>query len=93
MEIIGDGVIVPTRVKVDRQGRIVIPLSERERLGVAEGGFLEMIATAEGLLIEPRRSARVEIAADGLPVIRMAEGEEISNDESLEAIRRERDRL
>lgn len=80
------------RIKVDRQGRVVIPLGERERLGVVEGGTLELIATPEGLLLERESSARVEIAADGLPLILLAEPRVVSNEESLEAIARERER-
>jgi AbrB family looped-hinge helix DNA binding protein len=80
-----------TRVKVDRQGRVVIPLSERERLGIAEGGMLELIATPEGLLLEPRSPARVVTAADGLPLIVFEDSRTFSNEETLEAIHRERD--
>jgi AbrB family looped-hinge helix DNA binding protein len=80
------------QVKVDRQGRIVIPLHERERLGVATGGTLELIATPEGVLLERRRPAKVRIADDGLPVIRIQDLEPVSNEESLDAIHRERER-
>jgi AbrB family looped-hinge helix DNA binding protein len=67
------------QVKVDRQGRIVIPLHERERLGVAAGGTLELIATPEGVLLERRRSAEVRTADDGLPVIRIQDLEPTSS--------------
>jgi AbrB family looped-hinge helix DNA binding protein len=80
------------QVNVDRQGRIVIPLRERERLGVATGGTLELIATPEGVLLERHRPAKVRTAADGLPVITFVDGEPITNEESLEAIQRERER-
>ena len=80
------------RVKVDRQGRIVIPLRERERLGVAEGGTLELIATPEGVLLERRRAAEIRISPDGLPAIMIESVGRISNEESLEAIHRERER-
>ncbi len=80
------------QVKVDRQGRIVIPLHERERLGVAEGGTLELIATAEGVLLERRRPAELRTAEDGLPVISILDLERVSNEESLSAIHRDRER-
>lgn len=79
-------------VKVDRQGRIVIPLHERERLGVAAGGTLELIATPEGVLLERRRPAQVRTAEDGLPMISIQDLGAISNEESLSAIHRERER-
>jgi len=80
------------QVRVDRQGRVVIPLRERERLGVAVGGTLELIATPEGVLLERRRPAEVRIAADGVPVIVIEDAEPISNEESIEAIHRDRER-
>ncbi|HEY7270643.1 MAG TPA: AbrB/MazE/SpoVT family DNA-binding domain-containing protein [Dehalococcoidia bacterium] len=80
------------QVNVDRQGRVVIPLRERERLGVAEGGRLDLIATPEGVLLERRRPAEVRIANDGVPVIRILDTGEVSNEESLEAIHHERER-
>ena len=80
------------QVNVDRQGRVVIPLRERERLGVVAGGTLELIATAEGVLLERRRPAEVRIAADGIPLIVIEDAGPISNEESLEAIHRDRER-
>jgi AbrB family looped-hinge helix DNA binding protein len=79
-------------VNVDRQGRVVIPLRERERLGVAAGGTLELIATAEGILLERRRPAEVRIASDGVPVIHMSDEGRVSNEETAEAIHRHRER-
>ncbi|MCC6238079.1 MAG: AbrB/MazE/SpoVT family DNA-binding domain-containing protein [Dehalococcoidia bacterium] len=80
------------QVNVDRQGRVVIPLRERERLGIAAGGTLELIATSEGVLLEPRRPADVRIAADGIPLIVIEDAGPISNQESLDAIHRDRER-
>ena len=52
-------------VKVDAQGRVVIPQAERERLGLPDGGALELVSTPEGVLLErdvrqPSRPARTE---------------------------------
>jgi AbrB family looped-hinge helix DNA binding protein len=79
------------QVKVDRQGRIVIPLSERERLGIAEGGMLELIPTREGLLLEPRTPAQVKTVKGGLRILVLEDGRTVSNEETLEAIHRVRD--
>ena len=79
------------QVKVDRQGRIVIPLSERERLGIAEGGMLELIPTPEGLLLEPRTPAQVKTVEGGLRILVLEDGRTVSNEETLEAIHRVRD--
>jgi AbrB family looped-hinge helix DNA binding protein len=83
---------MPETLKVDRQGRMVIPQRERERLGVRDGGTLELVPTPEGLLLERRRRAEVRVADDGLPVVSVEELEEVSNDEMIEAIHRQRDR-
>ena len=79
-------------VKVDRQGRVVIPLHERQRLGVEAGGILTLIETPEGVLLERRRPADVRIAGDGLPVVSIEGLGPVSNEDSVEAIHRERDR-
>lgn len=78
-------------VKVDRQGRIVIPQHQRERLGVRDGGTLELVATPEGLLLERRHRAVVTNADDGLPVVAIDELHAVSNDEAVDAIHRQRD--
>jgi AbrB family looped-hinge helix DNA binding protein len=80
------------RVKVDQQGRIVLPQRERERLGVATGGTLDLIATPEGVLLEPRHTARVRTADDGVPLITIEGIEQVTNEESLDAIHQERER-
>ena len=79
------------RLKVDQQGRVVLPLRERERLGVARGGTLELISTPEGVLLERHRPATVQLGGDGLPVIKLSDTDQVSNEESLDAIHRERE--
>lgn len=83
---------MPKTVKVDQQGRVVIPQRERDRLGVRDGGTLELVPTPEGLLLERRHRAEVSVAEDGLPVVTIEELEEVSNDEAVDAINRQRDR-
>lgn len=83
---------LPMTVKIDRQGRVVIPQRERERLGVGQGGTLELVSTAEGLLLEPRRHAIVAIDDDGLPLVKVDGLNTVSNDEAIDAIHRLRER-
>ncbi|MDP8969590.1 MAG: AbrB/MazE/SpoVT family DNA-binding domain-containing protein [Actinomycetota bacterium] len=83
---------MPVRVRIDRQGRVVIPQQERERLGVREGGWLELVATPEGLLLERRRRAAVTVDDDGLPVVTIGGLETVTNEDAVEAIHRQRDR-
>lgn len=78
-------------VTMDRQGRIVIPREERRRLGVEGGAVFALLATSEGVLLERRRSATVETADDGLPVVRLEDGGLISNDEAVAGLHAVRD--
>lgn len=80
-----------TTVKVDAQGRVVIPQAERERLGLPDGGVLELVSTPEGVLLERRRHATVTEAEDGLPQITLEDGENVSNTETVDAIHTQRD--
>jgi AbrB family looped-hinge helix DNA binding protein len=83
---------MPVQVRVDRQGRVIIPLRERERLGLEEGGILDLVATPEGILLERRRAATVRMGDDGVPLIIVEGLDQVSNEESLDAIRRHRAR-
>lgn len=78
-------------VKVDAQGRVVIPLAERERLGLPEGGVLELVSTPEGVLLERRRRATVTSGEDGLPRVTLDDVHAVSNAEATEAIHTQRD--
>lgn len=80
-----------TPVKVDAQGRVVIPQVERERLGVRDGGTLELVAVPEGLLLESRHRATVTTAADGLPLVTIEDLATVSNEDAVDAIHRQRD--
>ncbi len=70
----------------------MIPLRERTRLGVAAGGTLELIATAEGVLLERRRAAEVVIGAHDVPLAVVEDGGSISNEESIGVIHHDRER-
>jgi AbrB family looped-hinge helix DNA binding protein len=85
------GVAMPIQVRIDRQGRVVIPLGERERLGLDAGTTLELVPTPEGLLLERRQRAEVVEAADGAPLIRLAGKPPVTNVEAQRAIDQVRD--
>lgn len=78
-------------VKVDAQGRVVIPQAERERLGLSDGGALELVSTPEGVLLERRRRATVTVDDDGLPLVTVDEPDTVSNAETVRAIHAQRD--
>jgi AbrB family looped-hinge helix DNA binding protein len=82
---------VMSTVRIDAQGRIVVPLAQRQRLGVRGGDELALIPTPEGLILERRRAATVSTAPDGLPIVEFTEPRPVPNDEALEAIRAQRD--
>jgi AbrB family looped-hinge helix DNA binding protein len=82
---------VPTmvmRVRVDRQGRLVLPKWLRQELG-ADPGELVVHRTPDGVLLTPATpEGVVEEAADGLPVLHL--GREVTNAEVLDGITGER---
>jgi AbrB family looped-hinge helix DNA binding protein len=78
-------------VKVDAQGRVVIPQAERERLGLSGGGALELVSTPEGVLLERRRQATITAGADGLPMVTLDDVDTVGNAEATEAIHIQRD--
>jgi AbrB family looped-hinge helix DNA binding protein len=80
-----------TTVKVDAQGRVVIPQAERERLGLPEGGALELVPTPEGVLLERRRQATVTSGEDGLPMVTLLDAGTVSDVDATQAIHDQRD--
>ncbi|MBA3741803.1 hypothetical protein [Sporichthya sp.] len=78
----------PVPVKVDAQGRLVLPRHLREELVSLPGQVLAR-RTPDGVLLTPATPAgEPALGADGLPVL--AVGRAVSNDEVLAAIDRER---
>jgi AbrB family looped-hinge helix DNA binding protein len=82
---------VSSQVRIDRQGRVVIPQGERERLGLEAGGTLELVPTPEGLLLERRQRAEVIAGSDGVPLIRLVGEPRVSNEAAERAIDQVRD--
>lgn len=78
-------------VKLDAQGRVVIPQAERERLGMPDGGALELVATPEGVLLERRRRATVISGEGGLPQVTLDDLDTVSNADATQAIHTQRD--
>jgi AbrB family looped-hinge helix DNA binding protein len=77
-------------VRIDAQGRIVVPIAERQRLGIRGGDELALVPTPEGLVLERRRAATVSTAPDGLPIVTFDEPLPVSNETTIAAIRAER---
>lgn len=86
------GSVMTITIKVDRQGRVVIPQAERERLGLSGGGALELVSTPEGVLLERRRRATVTVDESGLPLVTVDELDTVTNATTVEAIHAQRDR-
>ncbi len=76
------------RVRVDRQGRLVLPQWLRHEIVEAPGEVL-MRRTADGVLLTSAVAEReVKQGSDGLPLLRL--GRPVSNDDVIGAIHRER---
>jgi len=82
---------VTVTVKVDAQGRVVIPHVERERLGLLAGGTLELVSTPEGVLLKRRRQATVTSDEDGLVMVTLDDAGTVSNTDATQAIHDQRD--
>jgi bifunctional DNA-binding transcriptional regulator/antitoxin component of YhaV-PrlF toxin-antitoxin module len=73
------------RLRVDPQGRLVLPQAVRRRFGI-EGRSAELVAseTPDGLLIElPSSRATVTQGEDGLPLVSIEGREEVISNESV----------
>ena len=76
------------RVRVDAQGRMVLPRGMREDV-VSVPGEVLVRRTPEGLVVSQVPSAgEVTVGPDGFPVLRV--GRRVTNDEVLDANDRER---
>jgi AbrB family looped-hinge helix DNA binding protein len=79
------------KVKVDAQGRLVLPQAQRQRLGInAAGSEVELLATPEGVVLEPRRDVTLSAGDDGLRVVTIGGAGTIQGATVLEAIHAER---
>ncbi len=78
------------KVKVDAQGRLVLPVALRRRLGLDAGGEVELLTTAEGLVLEQSKNTTVSTGDDGLVVATIDGAGTIRNATVLDAIHAER---
>lgn len=77
-----------TRVRIDKQGRMVLPQWLRRELG-ADPGEVAVQRTAEGVLLTAVTPVgEVHIGEDGVPKLQL--GRPVSNAEVLRAIDEER---
>jgi bifunctional DNA-binding transcriptional regulator/antitoxin component of YhaV-PrlF toxin-antitoxin module len=79
-------------VKMDRSGRVVVPLIVRERYGLVDGDYrLEVHESAEGILLRPRwEEIPVERHPSGWVVFRSADREETDPVAAVEETRARR---
>ena len=61
-------------VTIDAAGRVVIPQALRRRLGLQGGTRLEIEEIDGAIVLRPASKVRVELADDGLPIVRAPEG-------------------
>ncbi len=61
-------------ITIDGAGRVVIPQALRRRLGLDAGTKLDVEEVDGGLVLRPVSKVRIEIAKDGLPILRAPEG-------------------
>lgn len=76
-----------TEIRIDRQGRLVIPRQLRAALGDVPG-VVRARQVDDGVLLEHPSAGHVEVAEDGLPILRGSGA--VGNDEVLAAIGAER---
>jgi AbrB family looped-hinge helix DNA binding protein len=62
-------------ITIDSAGRVVIPQSVRRHLGLVGGTRLSVEEIDGGVVLRPVSKTAIEIADDGLPVIRSRESE------------------
>jgi AbrB family looped-hinge helix DNA binding protein len=62
------------RTTIDRAGRVVIPQAVRRRLGLDAGTAFEIEEVDGTVVLRPESRITVEMAEDGLPIVRTPEG-------------------
>ena len=60
-------------ITIDAAGRVVIPQAIRRRLGLNAGSKLDIEEVDGSVVLRPVSRVRVEMADDGLPIIRAPE--------------------
>lgn len=74
-------------ITIDRAGRVVIPQGIRRRLGLEPGTELDVDEADGAVVLRPVSRVRIELADDGMPVIRAAKGTPpLANNEVLRVL-------
>jgi len=68
-------------ITIDSAGRVVIPQAMRRRLGVEAGARLEIEEIDGTVVLRPANRVSVEIAADGLPILRSHDADPLTTDD------------
>ncbi len=81
-------------IKMDRSGRVVLPLAMREKYGLVDGGHrLEIFESPDGIVLRPRpEEIPVERHASGWVVFRSGEEQTVDLDQAVEEEREHRHR-
>lgn len=75
--------------RIDKAGRIVIPLEMRRALRLEEGGEVELMLSADGISIHKVAPEPAVTVEDGLPVLSLGSAT-VTNDSVLDVIDRDR---
>ena len=68
-------------ITIDSAGRVVIPQAMRRRLGLDAGARLEIEEVDGTVVLRPANRVAMEIAEDGLPILRSPDGDPLTTDD------------
>jgi AbrB family looped-hinge helix DNA binding protein len=68
-------------ITIDSAGRVVIPQAMRRRLGLDPGARLEIEEVDGTVVLRPANRVSMEIAPDGLPILRSPDAESLTTDD------------
>jgi AbrB family looped-hinge helix DNA binding protein len=68
-------------ITIDSAGRVVIPQAMRRRLGLEAGARLEIEEIDGTVVLRPANRVTMEIAADGLPILRSPDADPLTTDD------------
>ncbi|MEP7180404.1 MAG: AbrB/MazE/SpoVT family DNA-binding domain-containing protein [Pseudonocardiales bacterium] len=68
-------------ITIDSAGRVVIPQAIRRRLGLDAGARLDIEEVDGSVVLRPANRVSMEIAADGLPILRTPDADPLMTDD------------
>ncbi len=77
------------RITIDRVGRVVIPKTVRDALGLVADAEVDLVVDGVSIRLDPVSPSRRVLMADGLPILEKVEGFVVTDDH----VRRLRDEL